>query len=98
MIQRDGIVSVGKGGDKVEARTIDSFGFSEVSLIKIDVEGHEAEVLHGAEKTISAFHPVIIVEISKGNRTVVMPILKGHGYSVRPISLIDYVATYESKP
>ena len=92
---KDGRVRVGKGGDKVEARTIDSFGFSDVSLMKIDVEGHEARVLRGAEKTIGALHPVIIVEIWGGNRRVVMPILKGYGYSVRRISGHDYIATYD---
>ncbi len=95
----DGRVRVGKGGDKVEARTIDSFGFSDVSLMKIDVEGHETEVLRGAEKTIGALHPVIIIEIWKENREVVMPILEGHGYSVRQsFSQHDFIATYEPKP
>jgi FkbM family methyltransferase len=96
----DGQAFVGKRGDVVEARTIDSFGFSDVSLIKVDVEGHEAEVLQGAEKTIGALHPVIIVEIWKRNREVIIPILTGYGYSVRLItsSRDDYVATYEPKP
>jgi len=34
-----------------------------ISLIKIDVEGHEAEVLRGAEKTIRRCRPVIFIEI-----------------------------------
>ena len=98
-IAHDGRVSVGEGGDKVEARTIDSFGFSDVSLMKIDVEGHEAEVLRGAEKTIGALHPVIIIEIWKRSREVLMPILEGYGYSVRRISPTnEYVATYKPKP
>ena len=97
-IKHDGRVSVGTGGDQAEARTIDSFGFSDVSLMKIDVEGHEAEVLRGAEKTIGALHPVIIVEIWGENREVVMSILKGYGYSIRPISQYDCVATYEPEP
>jgi FkbM family methyltransferase len=87
---------VGKGRDKVEGRTVDSFGFSDISLMKIDVEGHEAHVLRGAKKTIEAFHPVIIVEIWDWKLEDVMPILEGYGYSVRPISReADYVATYE---
>lgn len=89
---------VGKGGDEVEARTIDSFGFSDVSLMKIDVEGHEAKVLAGAEKTIRALHPMIIIEIWAQNRQVVGRILEGYGYSVRKISHHDYIATYEPTP
>ena len=95
----DGRVSVGKGGDKVEARAIDSFGFSDVSLMKIDVEGHEVEVLRGAEKTIGAFHPVIIIEIWQRSRETVIPILEGYGYSLRHIPPTnEFVATYEPKP
>ena len=96
-IAHDGRVRVGKGDDRVEARTIDSFGFSDVSLMKIDVEGHEAEVLFGAGKTIDTFSPVIIIEIWRRNLEVVMPFLKGFGYSVRPISYDDYIAIYEPK-
>ena len=95
----DGVAAIGEGGEEVEARTIDSFGFSDVSLMKIDVEGHELEVLRGAEKTIGALHPVIIVEIWKRNLDDVIPALEGYGYSVRQISVFhDYIATYEPKP
>lgn len=62
------------------------------SVIKLGVEGCEAELLHGAEKTLSAFHPVIMPEIWKTNLEVVMPILEGHGYCVQPISLLGHVA------
>jgi hypothetical protein len=82
----------------VEARTIDSFGFPEVSLMKIDVEGHEAEVLVGAANTIGAFHPVIIIEIFKINHKKVLLILEGYGYSVRGIRDYDFLATYEPEP
>jgi FkbM family methyltransferase len=93
----DGRVRIGKGGDSVEARTIDSFEFPDVSLIKIDVEGHTVDVLRGAAKTIDAFTPVIIVEVWVQNLRVVMAILRGHGYQVRKISHYDYVATYGRK-
>ncbi len=97
-IAHDGRVRVGTGGDRVEARTIDSFGFSDVSLMKIDVEGYEVEVLRGAEKTIDAFTPVIIIEIRQSNLEIVTSILKRHGYTERQISPWDYIATCEPKP
>ena len=46
----------------VQTRTLDSFEFSNVSLIKIDVEGHEEAVIRGARETIKLNQPVLIVE------------------------------------
>lgn len=51
-----------EGNIKVPARTLDSYNFSACDLIKIDVEGHEMEVLQGAEETIKKFMPVFILE------------------------------------
>ena len=45
---------------------MDSFGFENVSLIKIDVEGFEDEVLAGAERLIRESRPVILLEIMGG--------------------------------
>ena len=63
--------------------------------MKIDVEGHEVEVLRGAEKTIAAFHPVIIVETGGQKRKAVVSLLERHGYAVRQISFGDLLATWE---
>ncbi len=84
--RKDGQTRIGTGGDRAEARTIDSFGFSNVSLIKIDVEGHEAQVLKGAQETIRRWHPVILVEIWKPNVAKVVLILEEFGYAVKPIN------------
>lgn len=55
-------------GTKVKVETLDSMVFrrnlSNVSLIKIDVEGFEPNVLKGASKTIRKDRPVLIVEIT----------------------------------
>jgi FkbM family methyltransferase len=64
--KNEAATAVGKGGDQAELRTIDSFGFSNVSLIKIDVEGYEGHVLDGSEKTIRTWRPAIIIEIKGG--------------------------------
>lgn len=50
------------GDGDVEVRTLDSFEFSEVDLIKIDTEGYELHVLRGAVETIERCKPVIVVE------------------------------------
>lgn len=49
----------------VAVRTLDSFGFTNVAVIKVDVEGHEADVLRGAAETIRRWRPMLIVEIEQ---------------------------------
>lgn len=49
-------------GKTVEATTIDSIG-KPVSLIHLDVEGFEFNVLKGAEETIKKYSPTVILEI-----------------------------------
>jgi FkbM family methyltransferase len=51
-----------KTDNEIEVRTLDSYAFQDVSLIKIDVEGHEMEVLEGSIKTINSNRPIIILE------------------------------------
>lgn len=53
----------GSGGD-TPMTTIDSFGFNEVDLIKIDVEGFEGDVIHGACATLSRCRPVVVFEVN----------------------------------
>ena len=62
-VLQEGGVGVGAGGDRAEMRPLDDFGFSNVSLIKIDVELHEDAVLEGAQRTIAENRPVVVLEI-----------------------------------
>lgn len=50
------------GIGKLETRTLDSYGLTDVCLIKIDVEGMEPHVLRGARATIARCRPVITAE------------------------------------
>ena len=59
----EGRVAVGSGGDKAEMRPLDDFGLTNLSLIKIDVDGYENPVLEGAAQTIAANRPVVVLEI-----------------------------------
>ncbi len=84
----DGIVGVGQGGDQAELRTIDSFKASNISFLKIDVEGYEDQVLEGARQTLADNHhpPILIENVGNAHR------LEEYGYTVRPLELRDYLA------
>lgn len=103
----EGGTSVGHGGDRAELRSLDSFGFEQVSLIKIDVEGFELPVLDGAEDTIRRNRPVLIVEIMGGYDYETAPPearlqidvtrwrIAGLGYKVERVKKQDYLALPE---
>jgi len=49
-------------GDDVQICTVDSFDIPNVAFIKIDIENHELQALHGAVDTIERCRPAIILE------------------------------------
>jgi FkbM family methyltransferase len=57
---------------------LDKFNFDSVDLLKIDVEGHELQVVKGAEQTIKKCRPLIILEISFENKILDKEISKQH--------------------
>jgi FkbM family methyltransferase len=75
--------------NKIYLVPLDMFDFSNVKLIKIDVEGHELEVLKGGIETIKASnYPPIIFEAwtwkpwYQEKRTALFEYLQGHGYEI----------------
>lgn len=50
------------GSIEVKTTTIDILNYSNVTLMKIDVENHEPYVLEGAKDTIFRCHPLILIE------------------------------------
>ncbi|MBI5016176.1 MAG: FkbM family methyltransferase [Deltaproteobacteria bacterium] len=46
-------------------RRLDGFEFRDVSFVKIDVEGHELEVLEGSRETILREKPVLLIEVEQ---------------------------------
>ena len=51
---------------KINSKRIDDINFkNKISFIKIDVEGHEIEVINGAKLTIKKNKPILLVEIEE---------------------------------
>ena len=50
---------------EVETRRLDSMGHRNIGFIKIDVEGHEEEVLDGASDLVARERPILFVEIAR---------------------------------
>lgn len=78
--------------EKIKVTTLDTFISSKklkkVSFIKIDVEGHELEVLRGAEKVLAESNPAIMIEInsehlsrSKTSKHQIFDYLEKQGYT-----------------
>lgn len=87
----------------ISIKTLDSFQYNNVSVIKLDVEGLENEVLKGGYDTIQRCKPIMIIEILGGvnfdtaksdqkkyiNETI--DHIKSLGYNVSKVSVHDYL-------
>jgi FkbM family methyltransferase len=83
--------------ERVPMQTVDALiagqGIERVDLIKIDVEGHEFQVLAGAVETISRFRPRILIEVFEETLRrqgacveAVLGFLTAHGYALNEFS------------
>ena len=95
------------GTERVEIRTLDSYGFTEVGLIKLDAEGNELHILLGAQGTLEAsdYPPIIFecwgAEWFKDRREALFLHLKSLGYEVFNLtgaSVDDYIAVRPKSP
>ncbi|MCV7303089.1 FkbM family methyltransferase [Mycobacterium barrassiae] len=50
---------------QVPVTTLDSFGLADVGFFKVDVEGHEEPLLHGAEETLRRSSACVYIEIEE---------------------------------
>lgn len=63
-----GGVALGEGEGSARTITVDSLNLPFVHLMKIDVEGHETEVVKGARETIMRCRPFIYIENDRPNK------------------------------
>lgn len=76
-----GVALGDSGATVVEVRTVDSYQFQRVNLLKADVEGAEAEVLRGARETIARCRPLLYVECDRPEKEAeLLALLEELGY------------------
>jgi hypothetical protein len=69
-------------------KTLDSYNFKNLSYIKMDVQFHELEVLHGANKSLIDNDPILCIECAQRNEreinytNEIIKYLKGLKFSV----------------
>ena len=64
---------------------LDSYDIHPVSFIKIDVEGHELEVLNGAAQTLLRNRPTVLVEIKPQNLEKVFLFFAAMNYKMKKL-------------
>lgn len=80
-------------GKDIPQWKLDKFHKEDISLIKIDVEGYEENVLEGCKKILSSKHPELLIELTnKAQRKRVNHFLSQYGY--KPIAAFNNSATY----
>ncbi len=87
-----GSCSVSVGNQQVQMYNIDHYNLSDVSLIKIDVEGYEQQVLEGAVETIDRCKPALYVENDRIDRAdALYRFIESIGYSMgkHNVPLVD---------
>ena len=60
VIELPGVIVV---EDAISIRTLDSYNFNTVDIIKIDTEGTEWNIVQGADQTIQSTRPIVQVEM-----------------------------------
>lgn len=65
---RASLIFSGEGESRnIDVTTLDSYGYSEVGFMKIDVEGVEEKVIVGGINTIKSNNPILLIEMSWDN-------------------------------
>jgi FkbM family methyltransferase len=85
------------GASLTQMIAIDDLELDRIDLIKIDVEGMEAEVLAGAKGSIGRFKPQLLIERIKSNEAEILGLIEPLGYRAFPAGL-NLLAVHESDP
>jgi FkbM family methyltransferase len=76
---------------------IDDMQLDRLDFMKLDIEGMEIEALAGAERSIDAFRPQLMIEVIKSDEVAIRAFLERLNYHLFPIGL-NLLAIHESDP
>lgn len=79
----------------VEIKKLDSFNYTNIDFIKIDVQGFELQVLEGAIKTLKLNKPILCIEEDEPNNSSLFEFLKDLDYEV--IDIINKEHIFKKK-
>jgi FkbM family methyltransferase len=69
----------GEFGVQIYCQKIDSLEIQQLSLLHLDIEGHEPEAINGARETIERCKPVVVLEVGE-NDVVLSKLMKELNY------------------
>lgn len=93
-----GMSRIDDNGDKIiHTKTLDSYNFTNVDLIKIDTENHERYVVEGMQNFLKNNQSVMIIEINdKKNKKNILSNLQSHDYKLKSQINNDLILAKES--
>lgn len=66
----------------VQTATLDELADEDIGFVKIDVEGHELEVLHGSRKIFQEQRPIVLIEAEEQHRDNTVEDVKNYFKSI----------------
>lgn len=81
----------------IRTACLDDYGWDDVDLIKLDVEGHELAALHGAEATLALSRPALLLEVRDTHLNTVRSWLAARGYRERDTAAVVGARTPENR-
>jgi FkbM family methyltransferase len=84
-------------GVRTKMTSIDALNLKRLDLIKIDIEGMEMEALIGAEQSIKAYKPQLMIEKIKSNEDEIRKFLARFDYQIFPLG-INILAIHKDDP
>lgn len=90
-------IDYAKPTSTVKQIMVDGLGLERMDLMKLDLEGMEAEALDGARETIERCKPILFVEVIKSDKDAISGALRAAGYVILPHGM-NVLAIHKDDP